>query len=51
MTKLMVEDFSWIYSVLVLDSYTKKIIGYYAGCNAALGSGSLRSGSLPAHSV
>jgi putative transposase len=31
MTKVMVESFGWMYIVVVLDWYTKKIIGYYAG--------------------
>lgn len=31
MTKVMVEDFGWMYIVVVLDWYTKKIVGYYAG--------------------
>jgi putative transposase len=31
MTKVMVEGFGWMYIVLVLDWYTKKIVGYYAG--------------------
>jgi transposase InsO family protein len=31
MTKVMVKDFGWIYIVSVLDWYTKKIVGYYAG--------------------
>jgi putative transposase len=31
MTKLWVEGFGWIYIVVVLDWYTKKIVGYYAG--------------------
>jgi transposase InsO family protein len=31
MTKVMVEGFGWVYVVLVLDWYTKKIVGYYAG--------------------
>lgn len=35
MTKVMVEGFGWIYIVLVLDWYSKKIVGHYAGmqCN------------------
>jgi putative transposase len=28
MTKVMVEGFGWVYIVLVLDWYTKKIVGY-----------------------
>jgi transposase InsO family protein len=31
MTKVMVKDFGWMYIVVVLDWYTKKIVGYYAG--------------------
>jgi transposase InsO family protein len=31
MTKVLVESFGWIYVVIVLDWYTKKIVGYYAG--------------------
>jgi putative transposase len=31
MTKVMVEGFGWVYIVLVLDWYTKRIVGYYAG--------------------
>lgn len=31
MTKVMVQGFGWIYIVVVLDWYTKKIVGYYAG--------------------
>jgi transposase InsO family protein len=31
MTKVMVHDFGWMYIVAVLDWYTKKIVGYYAG--------------------
>jgi putative transposase len=31
MTKVMVAGFGWIYIVVVLDWYTKKIVGYYAG--------------------
>jgi transposase InsO family protein len=31
MTKVMVEGFGWMYIVVVLDWYTKKIVGYYAG--------------------
>jgi putative transposase len=28
LTKVLVEGFGWVYSVLVLDWYTKKIVGY-----------------------
>jgi putative transposase len=31
MTQVLVEGFGWVYSVLVLDWYPKKIVGYYAG--------------------
>ena len=31
MTKVMVSGFGWMYIVVVLDWYTKKIVGYYAG--------------------
>ena len=31
MTKVMVQGFGWIYITVVLDWYTKKVIGYYAG--------------------
>ena len=31
MTKVMVEGFGWMYIVIVLDWYTKKIVGYYTG--------------------
>jgi putative transposase len=31
MTQILVEDFGWVYIVVVLDWYTKKIVGYYAG--------------------
>jgi putative transposase len=31
MTKVIVNDFGWMYIVVVLDWYTKKIVGYYAG--------------------
>jgi putative transposase len=31
MTKVLVEGFGWIHIVLVLDWYTKTIVGYYAG--------------------
>lgn len=31
MTKVMIDDFGWVYVVLVLDWYTKKIVGHYAG--------------------
>jgi transposase InsO family protein len=31
MTKVMIESFGWLYMVVVLDWYTKKIIGYSIG--------------------
>jgi len=31
MTKIMITDFGWVYLVIVIDWYTKKIVGYYAG--------------------
>ena len=31
MTKVMAEGFGWMYIVVVLDWYTKKLVGYYAG--------------------
>jgi len=31
MTKVMVTDFGWMYIVVVLDWYTKKIVGHYVG--------------------
>lgn len=31
MTKVLVDTFGWVYIVLVLDWYTKKVVGYYAG--------------------
>jgi putative transposase len=31
MTKVMVTGFGWLYLVMVLDWYTKRIVGYYAG--------------------
>jgi putative transposase len=31
MTKVKVENYGWVYVVIVLDWYTKKIVGYYAG--------------------
>jgi transposase InsO family protein len=31
MTKVMVQGFGWMYITVVLDWYTKKILGYYAG--------------------
>ncbi len=34
MTKVMVEPIGWVYVVIVLDWYTKKIVGHYAGLQA-----------------
>ena len=34
MTKVLVEPVGWAYLVLVLDWYTKKIVGHYAGLQA-----------------
>src|SRR6266850_4892600 len=31
MTKVLVEECGWVYIVVVLDWYTKAIVGYYAG--------------------
>jgi putative transposase len=31
MTKVMVAGFGWVYIVVVLDWYTKKVVGYYVG--------------------
>jgi len=31
MTKVMVQDFGWVYIVPVLDWYSKKVVGHYAG--------------------
>ena len=31
MTKVKVADYGWVYVVIVLDWYTKKLVGYYAG--------------------
>ena len=31
MTKVMVSGFGWMYVAMVLDWYTKKIVGYYSG--------------------
>lgn len=37
MTKVMVEGVGWIYIVLVLDWYSKKIVGHYAGMQCKSG--------------
>jgi putative transposase len=34
MTKVMVEPIGWVYLVVVLDWYTKKIVGHYTGLQA-----------------
>ena len=34
MTKVLVEPMGWVYVVIVLDWYTKKIVGHYAGLQA-----------------
>lgn len=34
MTKVLVEPVGWVYLVVVLDWYTKKIVGHYAGLQA-----------------
>ena len=34
MTKVLIDGFGWVYVVLVLDWYTKKIVGHYAGLQA-----------------
>jgi transposase InsO family protein len=31
MTKVMIENYGWVYVVIVLDWYTKKVVGHYAG--------------------
>lgn len=31
MTKVMVQGFGWVYIVVVLDWYTKKVVGYHTG--------------------
>jgi|LSQX01.3.fsa_nt_gb transposase InsO family protein len=31
MTKVMVQGFGWVYVTVVLDWYTKKVVGHYAG--------------------
>ena len=35
MTQVMVEGFGWVYIVVVLDWYTKKLVGYSAGLQCA----------------
>jgi len=34
MTKVMIDGFGWVYVVIVLDWYTKKVVGHYAGVQA-----------------
>lgn len=34
MTKVLIEGFGWVYVVLVLYWYTKKIVGHYADLQA-----------------
>lgn len=34
MTKVMIDGFGWVYVVIVIDWYTKKIVGHYAGVQA-----------------
>ena len=34
MTKVVVENFGWVYVVVVLDWYTKKFVGYHIGLQA-----------------
>jgi transposase InsO family protein len=34
MTKVMIEGFGWVYLVVVLDWYSKKVVGHYAGLQA-----------------
>jgi putative transposase len=34
MTKVLVDSFGWVYVVLVLDWYTKKLVGYHIGFQA-----------------
>ena len=31
MTKVLVDQIGWVYIVIVLDWYTKKVVGYQAG--------------------
>ena len=35
MTKARVDGFGWVYIVVVLDRFTKKVVGYYAGLQCA----------------
>jgi putative transposase len=34
MTKVLVESFGWLYVVIILDWYTKKLVGWYVGPQA-----------------
>ncbi len=34
MTKVMIDGFGWVYVVIVIDWFTKKIVGHYAGLQA-----------------
>lgn len=34
MTKVMIDGFGWVYLVIVIDWYTKKIVGHYCGLQA-----------------
>lgn len=31
MTKIMIKEFGWVYVVIVLEWYTKKVMGHYSG--------------------
>ena len=46
MTKVLVEGFGWVYIVIVLDWYTKKIVGFQAGlrCTAPQWLEAIRAG-------
>ena len=37
MTKVLIEPIGWVYVVIVLDWYTKKIVGHYTGLQAKTG--------------
>ncbi|WP_243367397.1 hypothetical protein [Fundidesulfovibrio soli] len=34
MTKVMIEDFGWVYVLIVLGWHTKKVVRHYAGLQA-----------------
>jgi putative transposase len=34
MTKVLIEGFGWVHLVVVLDWYSKKVVGHYAGLQA-----------------